>query len=207
MTTARDLDATEPAVAADPWDEIRGVYGANWLAEQLPGILAADPLLQNFLAIFQDVADTVRWPADHIEYYVDPTIAPMECVRWLARWFTLELETSWDEARQRDFVGAIGPLFRHRHTRAALTQQLRAATGGPVRVVETGQVRTSTRPPRPGEVPAASAVAPVAVTVAQTGGHSVETLEGLIRLLVPANCRTRLTVDPDLEAPTEEAQP
>lgn len=119
-----------------------GAFGGDWMSEQLPGVLASDPFLQRLLRIFEDVANTVRWPADHLEHYVSAALAPLEFVSWLGKWLNLEIDTSWSEERQRNFVRDAGPLFVDRGTVRGLKGFLEAATNAQSEIVveDTGSV-------------------------------------------------------------------
>lgn len=179
-----------------------GAFGNDWLLEELPGVLASDEFLQRFLRIFQDIADTVRWPADNLGQYVDTSVAPMEFVHWLGKWLDLDVDQSWDEVRQRKFVREVGPLFRRRGTPKGLAEHLAAVTNGRVQVRESGGVSTTQTP-----FDDQARYSPVNrgrahITIETRGQLSLEAMTSLIATLMPADVIFELAEDSALGTKT-----
>ena len=53
--------------------------GNGWLVEQLPRVMAEDPVLRGFVTALEEVAGTVRDRVDSIEHHVDTGLAARRC--------------------------------------------------------------------------------------------------------------------------------
>lgn len=120
--------------------------GDRWLLAQLPRAMAQDPFLTSFLAIFEDVAGSVRHGVDSIEHHVDLGLSAPAMLRYLAGWLAIDLDPAGDPARQRELLRAIGPLLGWRGTQRGLEGILAALTGARVRVSDGGGTFTSAEP-------------------------------------------------------------
>jgi phage tail-like protein len=113
----------------------------DWLLAQLPMGMLDDEFFVRFVSLFQHVASTLLEGADNIDNIVDPTVAPLPVVRWLASWLGVtSIDPTLPEATQRAFVRRAGEILAWRGTRRGLEGFLEAITGGPVNVAETGAV-------------------------------------------------------------------
>ena len=121
----------------------------GWLADQLPRVLAEDPFLRRFMAIFEEIADDVRAEANAQELYVDSTVAPTGMVRYLGSWVDLDLPETWPEEKQRSFLREIGPQFKWRGTRRGTVAVLEALTGAPVEVDDPARIGRGRLDPTP----------------------------------------------------------
>lgn len=120
---------------------------ADWLVEQLPMVLRADPFLCDFLGIFQEVADGVAVHADALVDIVDVTVTTAEMVRWIGSWVGVDnVDPSLGEDRQRQLVRGIGRLLPWRGTRRGLQALLELVTGATVEVTDTGRVVAAGEP-------------------------------------------------------------
>ena len=61
----------------------------GWLVEQLPRVMASDPVLHELVTAFEQVHDTVRERVDAIEYQVDTGLASPEMLQFLGSWLGL----------------------------------------------------------------------------------------------------------------------
>jgi phage tail-like protein len=106
-----------------------------------------DSLLANLLAAFEklllgrddDAPAGVRGLEQIIAdlaCYFDPRRAPQEFLPWLAGWVALTLRADLEEARQREVIARIVPLYRIRGTRAGLVEMIELFTEGQAEVRE-----------------------------------------------------------------------
>ena len=132
MTLVERRVEVEPATATPP---------SRWLLDQLPACMASDPLLRQFVLIFQRLADGYRDRIDGVENVIDPGVAPPDFRHWLTGWLGIAgLDQSASAALQRDLIHATGRSLRNRGTAAGLHALLVAITGEPVRVDDQGGV-------------------------------------------------------------------
>lgn len=163
---------------------------AEWMLSQLPMGMLDDPLFVRFASIFQNVATSYLEDADNIEHLVDPTVAPVPALSWLASWFGVTwIEPSLPAELQRHLVRECGRALAWRGTRRGLEIVLEAVTGGPVSVTESGSVR------RAGESGAVASDPAVRIEVGSTGWMSPEDFAELVSDEVPANVRIEIVVD------------
>lgn len=131
------------------------------LADQLPACLVepgaspvTEPFLRRFLAILDEVGDSVEHQVAHIENLVDPAVAPLPIVRWLASCMGEDgLDPEMAAGRQREWLRQLGDLTSWRGTKKGVTALLTLLTGSAPEVSDTGGVfaRGDGRP-RPGHV-------------------------------------------------------
>lgn len=120
----------------------------DWLVRQLPvgmtdgDVLTSDPpLFVRFVALFQQVADTVIGQVDTLPHMFDPTVAPDDMVRLMASWFGVEwVDSSLDDRLQREIVMRYADLISWRGTKRGLVQLLELLTDGDVDVRDSGGV-------------------------------------------------------------------
>jgi len=156
------------------------------LADQLPRPLAEDPLLRSFTLIFEDIADSVRAPVLGFECFLDPGLAPLDFVRWMAGWLGLNLDDSLPEARQRSTVRTAGALLPLRGTKWGLQGLLESLVGGEVEVIERGGVFREERAP--------DYDPRVTVRIANPGGMEERQLRRFIEAELPAGVELELVV-------------
>ncbi len=162
---------------------------AEWMLSQLPMGMLDDPLFVRFVSIFQDVATSYLEGADNIEHLVDPTVAPVPALSWLASWFGVTwIEPSLPAELQRRLVRECGRALEWRGTRRGLEVVLQAVTAGPVSVTESGGVRRAGERGAPAPEPA------VRIEVASTGWMSDEDFIELVSDEVPANVHIEIVV-------------
>lgn len=114
---------------------------SDWLVDQLPMALRADPFLCSFLGIFQEVADGVQVHAHALVDIVDVNVTPPEMVRWMGTWLGVDcVDPSMPDELQRRLVRGIGRLAPWRGTKRGLQALLELVTAAPVTVVDTGRV-------------------------------------------------------------------
>lgn len=160
---------------------------SDWLAHQLPVGMTDDDFLVRFLSIFQTVSDTVLHQIDTLPHVFDPAVAPDPMVRLMSRWLGIELvDSSLDDAIQREIVREYSKLLAWRGTRAGMQQMLEVITKGQVTVEDNGGVFPEGSAPR---------TAPhVRISVESTGWATKEDLLIMIRTELPASVTFELTI-------------
>ena len=149
-----------------------------------------DELFVRFVSIFQEVATTLLEDADNVPNVVDPTVAPVPALSWLASWLGVTwIEPSLPDDLQRRLVRECGKALAWRGTRRGLEILLEAVTGAEVLVEESGGIRRATDPAAPAPGPS------VRVSVQSTGWMSDDDFVELVTDEVPANVRCEIVVD------------
>lgn len=119
----------------------------DWLVEQLPMVLRADPFLCDFLGIIQEVADGIQVHAENLTDIVDVTVTTSEMVRWIGTWVGVDnVDPSLSDERQRRLVRGRGRLLAWRGTRRGLQALLELITGAAVAITDTGRVVAAGEP-------------------------------------------------------------
>lgn len=114
---------------------------SDWLVDQLPMALRADPFLCSFLGIFQAVADGVQVHAHALVDIVDVNVTPPEMVRWMGTWLGVDcVDPSMPDELQRRLVRGVGRLAPWRGTKRGLQALLELVTAAPVQVADTGRI-------------------------------------------------------------------
>ena len=166
----------------------RGLTGrTGWLAEQLPRVMAADPVLRDFVTAFEQVHDTVRERIDAIEYQMDTGLASPEMLQFLGAWLGLELEPTDPAEYRRSMVREVGKLLGWRGTRFGVEALLEAATGARVTVLDAGGVFGSNDNVPPPD--------PVVVVQMDHTGHLTERqVLGFLQSELPLGAQVQLDV-------------
>ena len=95
-----------------------------------------DEFMGRFLMLFDSFWEPTKDRIDHIEYYFDPKLTPPDLLPWLATWVDLVLDEQWPEAKRRQLLSAMVPLYRRRGTRGGLQDYLQIYTGRDVKITE-----------------------------------------------------------------------
>ncbi|GAA2610702.1 phage tail protein [Paractinoplanes durhamensis] len=112
----------------------------GWLVEQLPRVMATDPVLRDFVTAFEQTHDTVRERIDAIEFQMDTGLASPEMLSYLGSWLGVMLEPTDPAEYRRSLVREVGKLLGWRGTRYGVEALLQAATGARVTVIDAGGI-------------------------------------------------------------------
>lgn len=164
----------------------------------LPGLYHDNDLAQRFTAALDVVLAPVLATLDSGEAYVDPRLAPLDFVEWLASWVGVELDASWPEHRQRALVARAGDLYAWRGTVRGVREAVAIYTGVEPEISETGGTAWTGTPPPTGELPGAAA-GQLLVRVRVPPGEPVDAgrLDRLVAAAKPAHIAHRVEIVED----------
>jgi len=106
------------------------------LLEFLPPVFMKDPLMGQFLRIFEDILNPIENTVGNLALYFDPLLTPEPILPWLASWVDITLNPSWPLEQRRELVSKAAELYRWRGTRRGLTEYLRIYTGRRPEILE-----------------------------------------------------------------------
>jgi phage tail-like protein len=119
----------------------------------LPALYHDNDIAQRFTAALDIVLAPVLATLDSSHAYVDPLLAPLDFVEWLAEWVGVELDASWPDARRRALVARAADLFAWRGTVRGMADAVSIYTGVVPEIVESGATAWTGAPPPSGELP------------------------------------------------------
>jgi phage tail-like protein len=170
---------------------------AGWLARQLPVVMQQDDFTRRFLAVFEEVADTLVHSVESAALVADPTVTPAPLLPWLGSWIAGPVDPGGGSGslRERDWLQAQSRALGARGTRAGLRCWLGLLSGGrPVEITDGGGVH------REGETPA-DEIGWVRVTMPLGEGVDARQVLDLIREEVPIGVAVELVVLPSGPSP------
>jgi len=133
----------------------------------LPAIYQQDEFAMRFISAFDVLIAPILTILDNQEYYMDPKIAPLDILVWMAGWVGLdELDETWPEESKRDLVAHATELFSVRGTIEGLKRHLAIYIGVEPMVEESGGCSYSMAPN--GELPGNSTSKIVVTIPAET---------------------------------------
>lgn len=93
----------------------------------LPDIYHTD-FMARFLAMFESIYIPARWNVDNFDVFLNPQTAPDGFFPWLAGWFELTFDSSWNDEQRRTLLAEANELFACRGTKKALSRILEIYT-------------------------------------------------------------------------------
>jgi phage tail-like protein len=192
---------------------VPGLLSPHPIGERLPALYLDDDLVQRFTAGLDDVLAPVLSTLDSSDAYIDPRLAPLDFVAWLAEWVGVELDGTWPEARQRALVARAADLYAWRGTVRGLVELIEIYTGVRPEIEETGGVTWTASAPPAGTIPGA-APPMLLVRVRVPAGHpdpiEASRIERLVAEAKPAHVPHRVEViapDPGASPPSPAPTP
>jgi phage tail-like protein len=113
-----------------------GIEAKGRYLRYLPALYEQDEFMGRFLMLFESFWAPIETQIDAIHNYLDPKMAPVPFLPWLASWLGLNLDNRLSEEQQRELIRWAIWLFRRRGTRWALQRHLEIYCGGQVQIVE-----------------------------------------------------------------------
>jgi len=109
------------------------------LLDSLPALFQADSALAKFLAAFEEILlskgpEGIEGKIDRLAETIDPALAPVKDLCWLASWLGLTIDADYPterEAQYRIFVAQTMSRYRQRGTLAGMKALLEQFTGQP----------------------------------------------------------------------------
>lgn len=103
----------------------------SYLSNYLPGVYREDQqsasFLDRFLSNVEGMFTSLEDKIAAAQVLFDVRSAPRDVLDWLAGWFGVALDPSWDEARRRMFIAHAMDFFQYRGTIRGLTMALHLA--------------------------------------------------------------------------------
>jgi phage tail-like protein len=163
----------------------------------LPGLYHDNDIAQRFTGALDVVLAPVLATLDSSDAYVDPRLAPLDFVAWLAEWVGVELDASWPDERQRALVARAADLFAWRGTVRGVTEVVAIYTGVVPEIAETGAAFWTGTPPPSGSLPGSPAgelVVRVRVPPGQAATIDPARLDRLVAAAKPAHIAHRVEI-------------
>lgn len=130
-----------PGTTVSPGDKINLKVSATNPIRFLPAIFQSNDLknnnvLKRYLWIFYDIINNVGLKLDNLHNFFDPLNAPTDFFKWLASWFSINLEYSIPEEKMRLLVKEAIKLYRWRGTAIGISSFLEIITGVRPEIIE-----------------------------------------------------------------------
>jgi phage tail-like protein len=178
----------------------------------LPGLYHDNDIAQRFTGALDVVLAPVLGTLDSSDAYVDPRLAPLDFVEWLAEWVGVELDASWPEGRQRALVHRAAELFAWRGTVRGVAEAVAIYTGAIPEILESGATAWTGTPPPTGELPGSPAgglIVRVRVPAGEGQNIDLGRLDRLVEAAKPAHIAHRVEIHelaPVAPAPVRRAR-
>ncbi|MES4890705.1 phage tail protein [Streptomyces sp. NPDC096012] len=117
---------------------VPGLPSRHPIGAQLPALYADDDFAQRFTAGLDTVLAPVFSALDNLPAYLDPRVAPLDFVAWLASWVGAADDPAWPAELRREAVARAVELHRRRGTRRGLVERLRLTLGVDAEVADDG---------------------------------------------------------------------
>lgn len=163
------------------------------LGSLLPTVYQEDDFAMRLTSSLDELLAPIISTLDCLDAYVDPLLAPLDFLEWLAGWVGIAVDPHWPVDRARIAVAHAVELYRIRGTVAGLRAYAEVLTGGQAEVVDNGGADWSVTPggDLPGEDTPRLAIR---VTVDDPDSVSFGLLDALMAAAKPAHVVHRLEV-------------
>ena len=174
---------------------IEGLETPHPIGTFLPGLFHDDDFTQRFVSGLDDVLAPIFLTLDAVEAYVDPRLAPMDFVDWLAQWVGVNLDENLTEERQRELVAQAAGLYGRAGTVPALADLIEAWIGVRPEIEDSGGVAWSPThdAPMPGT---ATQTVTIRLRLADPTSLDQNRLRQLIEANIPAHIAPTIEVVP-----------
>ena len=173
--------------------DLDGLAVRTRIGEMLPAMFHDDDLSQRWCDGLDDVIAPVPATLDNLWAYLDPTLAPLDFVMWLAGWVGLPIDQTWSEQRRRELVARAHRLYDYRGTAGGLADLIELFSGARPEISDGGGVVWSPTPdaPMPGT---ADAELVVRLEVDDTDSVDESRLENMVEMNKPAHVVHRIEI-------------
>jgi hypothetical protein len=192
--TVPEILIAEPAFADAPPNTtgergmVDGLRTPFPLINAVPPMLAEDPFIQRMMPAFDDVLAPIISTLDCFPSYLDPSLAPMDMVKYMASWLFPNYEDHLSEEGLRHALATVVERSGWRGTARGITEALQTFDLASIEVEDSGSTVVSTTPTDPATWPE---VAPPTTTITCVAGANAtlndEQIIGIVRFLVPAH--------------------
>jgi phage tail-like protein len=167
---------------------IPGLASPFPLVNFTPGMLADDALVQLLLEALDEVLAPAISTLDCMDAYLDPDLAPIDMVKYLASWLLAEVDDEWDEGAVRRDVRQAHARAKWAGTSRAIRERLVPNEVESLEIVDSGSTTATLTPTDPSqwEDPPAVEVT-LRVRPRRSEANEVKRIERLARGLVPAH--------------------
>jgi phage tail-like protein len=158
-----------------------------------PGMLADDMLVQQLLDALDEVLAPVISTMDCMDAYLDPDLAPIDMVKYLASWLLAEVDDEWDEGAVRRDVRQAHARSKWAGTARSVTERLVPHEVESLIVEDPGYTVSNEGPTKPADWadPEQPEVV-LHVVPKREGAAELRRIERLARGLVPAHVSIRV---------------
>jgi len=158
------------------------------LVNAVPAMLAEDPFVQRMLPAFDEVLAPIISTLDCFPSYLDPEIAPMDMVTYMASWLFPMYEDQLSEEGLRHALATVVERSGWRGTARGVLEALETFNLASIDVQDSGSTVVSTKPTDPDTWP--EVAPPTVKVVCVAGAHATlddEQINNILRVLVPAH--------------------
>ena len=92
-----------------------------------------------FLALFESIWTPLEWQVENFDLYLSPRTAPADFLPWLANWFDVVFDESWQEEQRRQLLLEAHEIYARRGTKGAMERLLQIYTGREVEIDDVGE--------------------------------------------------------------------
>lgn len=126
--------------------QLDGLGVRSPIGHALPAMFHDDVFAQRLCDGLDAVLAPVPSTIDNFWAYLDPALAPIDFVEWLAGWVGIELDQTWPEQRRRELVARAVKLYERRGTAEGLADLIELYVGVRPTVEDSGGVAWSAAP-------------------------------------------------------------
>lgn len=185
---------------------IAGLNVRTSLGETLPGMFHDDDLVQRWCAGLDDVLAPIPSTLDNLWAYLDPELAPLDFVEWLAQWVGLELDQTWTVERRRSLIASAHQLHDYRGTVRGLADLIELYLGVRPEVTDPGSTTWSATPGA--AIPSGEGdEIVVTVTVPDADAVDAARLDEMVTENKPAHLRHRVEIVVSADAAVTTERP
>jgi phage tail-like protein len=117
---------------------IEGLPTPRPIGSELPAAFQEDDFCQRMMSAFDEVLAPLFTTLDCFDSYLDPELAPVDFVDWLASWVGIDIDETWTLERRRRLIQNAAILYRIRGTAAGLAAHVRLYSGFNPQIEESG---------------------------------------------------------------------